>query len=146
MSAADLATSIRAALVANTAITAQLSAYNSSYPIFTRRPVPVDAPYPMILVSPDVSITDNDGINDFRPVQTRDITVYGQNDTAAKYRTIEALAYAIREMFHGIRTSISVSGWHVIDINTTGPIPAPTDDEQTTARLVTLVVQLAKKA
>jgi hypothetical protein len=96
------------------------------------------------MVSPDVSLTDQDGIDDFRPIQERDITVYGLNDTPTRYRIVEGLGYAIREMFHGQRASISVSGWNVIQINARGPIPAPTDDDQTVARMVSLSIELAR--
>lgn len=145
MSAADLAIPFRNALVASSAVTAKLTAYKGSYPVFTHRPVPTDAPYPMIVVSPDISLTDQDGINDFRPVQVRDIAVYGLNDTTAKYRNVEVLGYLVRQMFHGNRLAISVPDWNVVDINAIGPIPAPTDDDKTVARLVSLTVQLARK-
>ena len=91
-------------------------------------------------------ILEQDGIDDFRPIQTRDVTVYGQNDTAAHYRTVESLAYAIRNLFHSQRQSITVTGWGVIQINCQGPIPAPTDDDQMVARMVSLQIQLGKLA
>jgi hypothetical protein len=141
---ANLAQPILTALRASGAITAQLTAYMGSFPIFTRRPAPTDAPYPMIMVSPDISVSDLDGINDFRPQQQRDITVYGQNDTPAKYRVVEAMAYQIRDLFHRQRRALLVAGWSVTDIRAIGPIPAPTDDEQTVGRLVSLTIQLAK--
>jgi hypothetical protein len=145
MSAADLAAPLIAALLGDAAITSQLAAYKGAYPVFNRRPVPVGAPYPMIVVSPDIVVSDQDGIDDFRPIQDRDIAVYGLNSDAAKYRTVEDLAYAVRELFHSVRTAITVPGWHVININASGPVPAPTDDDQTIARLVTLRVELAKQ-
>ena len=146
MSAADLSVPLRSALIASGSITALLSSYKSSYPVFTRRPAPDDADMPIIMVSPDITITDNDGIDDFRPVQTRDITVYGQNSTNAKYRAVEAIGYLIRELFHSNWRSIDVPGWKVVDITCLGPIPAPTDDDQTIARMVSLSIQLAKTA
>lgn len=146
MSAADLAVPLRQALLADSAVTGKLAAYNGSFPIFTRRPTPTDAPYPVVVVSPDVAITDQDGIDDFRPVQTRDIAVYGQNDTADHYRDVESIAYAVRELFHSNRLAISVPNWFVVMINAQGPIPAPTDDDQTVGRLVTLQIQLARLA
>jgi hypothetical protein len=146
MSAADLSIPLRAALVGASTITTLLAVYKGSYPIFTRRPAPADAPYPMIMVSPDISLTEQDGIDDFRPIQERDIIIYGQNDTPAKYRVVEQLGYAVREIFHSNRQSITVSGWGVILITARGPIPAPTDDDQTIARMVSLTIELAKKA
>lgn len=145
MSYPDLAAPLRTALIAEAGITTNLSAYKGSFPVFTRRPAPVDAPFPMILVSPDVAKTDRDGINDWQPIITRDVTVYGQNSTSAKYRTVEDIAFAIHDLFHGQRNAISVSDWHVIQIRARGPIPAPVDDDQTVARMVMLEIQLAQQ-
>ena len=144
MSAADLSIPIRTALLAEATITALLPTYQGSKPIFTRRPAPTDITYPIIMVSPDVSIAEQDGIDDFRPVQERDITVYGQNSTAQKYRDVEAIAFLVRNLFHSQWRSLTVSGWKVVDINCRGPAPAPTDDDQTVARVVSLTVQLAR--
>lgn len=141
---AELAAPIRAALVAEADITGELAAYKGSYPIFTRRPAPADAPYPMILVSSDITATDVDGIADYRPVQVRDIAVYGKNDTAEHYRQVEDIARAVRELFHRQSDAIAVSGWGVTQITASGPRPAPTDDEQTVGRVVELTVQLYK--
>lgn len=144
MSALDLAEPIRDALVAASTITSQLTAYKGSYPIFTRRPAPADAPKLMIMVSPDVAINEQDGINDFRPIQERDVTIYGLNDNAANYRKVETLGYLVRKLFHSERNSISVpAGWNVIQITARGPIPAPVDDDQSVARLVMLRIELA---
>src|SRR5688572_16505570 len=131
MSLADLSIPLREALVAAASVTSQLPAYQGSYPVFTRRPVDAVAPYPMIVVSPDITKTDQDGIDDQRPVIVRDISVYGLNDTPAKYRTVETLARAVHDLFHRNRLAITVSGWAVVAITATGPIPAPVDDDAT---------------
>lgn len=141
---ADLSAPIRAALLADAAITALLPAYLGSRTVFTRRPAPPDAPYPMILVSPDISVSDADGVSDLRPVAERDISVYGENDTAAKYRDVETLARAVRALFHRQRRAISVNGWSVSQIVARGPRPAPVDDTQTVGRVVTLTISLAQ--
>lgn len=148
----DLAAPIRAALVGETDITDLLPAYLGSYPVFTRRPVPDDAPYPMIVVSPDIGDTvtqqaggsSGDGVRDFRPALERDVVVYGKNEPAQNYRDVETIARAVRALFHRARTSISVSGWAVVQVTATAPRAAPTDDEQTVGRVVTLTVQLAR--
>lgn len=146
MSAADLAQPIRDALLANAALVALLDSYKGSFPVFTRRPAPAEVPYPIIMVSPDISINDQDGVNDFRPIQVRDVTVFGLNDAAENYRNVQEMGYMVRTMFHSERLSITVPGWSVIDISASGPIPAPTDDDKTIARLVSLTIQLARKA
>lgn len=139
---ADLSEPIRTALV-GAALAASLPAYGGSKTVFTRRPAPLDAPYPMILVSQDVSVTDDDGVSDRRPVQVRDVVVYGQNDVATHYRAVETLAYAVRALFHRNRKAISVSGWQVVAITAFGPIAGPTDDDKIVARVITLTIQLA---
>lgn len=143
--AADLASPLADALYTNTPLLALLPVYKSpKKTIFTRRPVPSDANYPMIVISPDISLTDADGISDFRPIQERDIVAYGLNDTSEKYRVIEQLGYMLRDQFHRQRDAITVSGWSVVGITARGPFPAPTDDDKTVARLVSLSIQLAR--
>jgi hypothetical protein len=127
-------------------IDAALPAYNSGKAIFTRRPVPSDAPYPMIVISPDVSVSEADGIRDDRPIVVRDIAVYGRNEPAAAYRQVEDIAYAVRHIFHRQRQSLFTNGeYDVIDVRASGPRPAPTDDQQTVGRLVELTVRLSRK-
>lgn len=142
---ADLAASIRNAIIGQSAIVAQLSAYAGGYPVFTRRPVPDGAPYPMVVVSPDVTATDLDGINDYRPVQIRDVAVYGHNDLPASYRQVETIARAVRELFHRQQDSMTVSGWTVTQIVASGPRAAPVDDEKTVGRVVELTIHLYRK-
>jgi hypothetical protein len=140
---ADVATALRAAIIGAASVTTELAAYAGSFPVFTRRPVPDDAPGLVIIVSPDITQSDEDGLSDARPVIIRDISAYGPNDTAANYRKVERIGYALRDLFHRRPTSISVSGWAVARIEAQGPIPAPTDDEQTVGRMVTLAIRLA---
>lgn len=143
---ADLGRPIRDAIVGAAAITALLPAYLGGFPVFTRRPVPDAAPYPMIVVSPDVAAEDQDGINDQRPMLQRDVAVYGRNITGDEYRAAEAVARQVHALFQSQgRLAIAVPGWHVIDINARWPMPAPTDDEQTVGRVVPLTIRLAKQ-
>ncbi len=140
----NLSEPLRIAIVADSGITGQLTAYAGSYPVFTRRPAPSGAPYPMIMISPDVVVTENDGINDDRPSIVRDVAVYGSNENAANYVEVEAIAYALRDLFHRQRASITVSGWTVTDVLALGPRAVPADDEQRIGRAVELTVQLAR--
>ena len=142
-SAPDLSGPVRAALVASSAVTSQLTAYAGSYPIFTRRPAPTDAPYPLIMISPDITLSEEDGVNDFRPVVERDVVVYGQNDTPAHYLAVESIARAVRDLFHRQWRAIDVTDWKVVEIRARGPVPAPTDDDETVGRLVALTISLA---
>jgi hypothetical protein len=141
----NLAEPIRTALVGSATITSNLPAYLGSYTVFTRQPVPADADFPMILVSSGFQGSEEDGLRDERPLLVRDVLVYGQNDTAANYRVVEDIAFAVRALFHRARTAIVVSGWSVVDIVAQGPSPAPVDDEQTVGRRVELTVRLARQ-
>jgi len=139
----DLSVSIRDAVI--DAVGSSLPVYNGGSPVFTRRPVPVGAPFPMVVISSDITMTDEDGVSYLRPVIVRDVITYGRNDTPASYRLVEEIAYALRHAFHRNRQSLSVDEWSVIDVRATGPRSAPTDDDQTVGRLVGLTVRLAKK-
>jgi len=82
----------------------------------------------------------------------RDISIYGQIDVANpstdQYRTVELIAYSLFDQFHRKRPAIAAKnlpkGWSVIQIWATGPKPAPTDDDMTVARVVTLQIELLR--
>jgi hypothetical protein len=141
----DLSTPIRNAIIAETSITSMLDAYKASFPVFTRVPAPDDAPYPMIIAHAQFGGGDEDGVNDLRPIVVRDVSVYGQNDSAEHYRATEALAFNVWELFHRQHNVITVTGWSVTDVRAQLPRPAPTDDEKTVARRVQLTIRLARK-
>ena len=136
----NLVKPIRVAIVADSTITALLGSYQSVASVFTRRPAPEGATYPMIMVSPAVVVSDEDALVERRPVVNHDVIVYGQQDGA--YRDVESVGYLLREKFHRQRFSISPDGYAVIDLVAEGPIPGPTDDEEFIARVVSLQVRL----
>jgi hypothetical protein len=138
----NLSASLRNALLDSAGITANLAKWKGEPSVHTRKPVPGDVSTPYISISPDVAIGNEDGLTSMRPVVVRDIAVFG--DQPDDYRKVEATAYLIRELFHRKRLSISVPGYHVIDIVCTGPIPGPTDDDSTVSRVVTLTIRLVK--
>ena len=140
----DLSIPFLDALLANYSLVELLPAYNNSVPIFTRRPVPTDAPYPMIVVSPDIVKQNLDGYTDLRPKITRDIAVYALNETSANYRLAEQLASMILTQFHHTRHAlVPPDGWMIANIESRGPIPAPTDDDMFVGRVVSIDVLLA---
>lgn len=144
----DLLPSIRAALIANAPITALLPAYLGSYPVFTRRPVPDDAPLPLIVVNPQIQSGEEDGLTDQRPALTHDIVVYGRSGVDGgidHYRTVDDLARRVQQLFHRQRAAVSASGWTITDVTARGPFPAPVDDEQTVGRRVEVTAQLARR-
>src|SRR5437764_1427899 len=106
LNAPDLAQPILFALLHNAQVVSRLPNYVDSKTIFTRRPPPTDAPYPMILISHDIAKQNLDGISDLRPMITRDIAVYGFNDGSINYRTVEALANIVFGQFHRRRAAL----------------------------------------
>lgn len=142
MAAVDLSSPIYAAIIATTDIASDLATYEGEPAIFTRRPVPADCNYPLIVAAGDVLHGDEDFIDSPMPVIVRDIAVYGQNPD--HYRTVEGIALDIRDLFHRQRTSLIISGWTVTDIRCSGPIMAPTDDDATVGRIVTLRIRLSQ--
>ena len=137
----DLASPFYTYLANVSAITSLLGTYLSNPSIHTRRPIPVAAQYPMIVVSPAIAITDEDGLVSRRPVVITDIAAYGQQDS--DYRTIDSLGYLLRSNFHRqSKFSISVSGYDIIDLVASGPVPAPTDDNEQIGRMITVTTRL----
>src|ERR1700754_3686021 len=138
----DLGPALRTAMVSDVNIFTNLGQWNGNPSVFTRRPVPGDANYPMIVVNPDVFLTDEDFINAKNPIVSKDIAVYGQQSTNPQqdqYRVVEDLGYSVRELFHRNKHSITPpTGYSVLDIVATGPIAAPTDDEKFVGRVVNL--------
>lgn len=141
----DLATPLRIALLAEAAVASALPAYKGSKPIFTRVPVPDDAPYPMIVLPTQIDGGEEDGVNDLRPIVVRDVSIYGKNNTADHYRAVETMAFNVWELFHRQRAVLTVPGWTVTSVAAQQPRPAPTDDEDTVGRRVELTVRLARK-
>lgn len=139
----DLSAPIRLSLLENAEICDFLHDYKGSPGIFTRRPVPEDAKYPFIGVSPDIALGNADVLVSLRPIVTRDVVVYGRQPD--DYRDVEACGYLIRDHFHRKRFSIQPEGYSIIDIVASGPIPAPTDDVKTVARLVSLTIRLQRR-
>lgn len=136
----DLAPALRAAILGDASIISLLSDWNGSPAVHTRRPVPSDSTYPMIVINPDSGIGDEDGINSPRPVVLRDVNAYGlkPND----YRSVEAIGYALRALFHRQKGALVIDGYRVINILAAGPFAVGPDDEQIVARAVSLTVSV----
>ncbi len=144
----DLAPALRDAIMAIPAVVAEIDEWKGEPAVFTRRPIPADAPAKIILINPDTSITDADGLTSSRPIVVRDILLIGQKgrpgDAGDHTRAIERAAYALREHFHRTKFTVNPEGFSVIDIRATGPVPAPVDDDSDIARLVSLTIRLRK--
>lgn len=129
------------AITDNQSIVDLLGEWNSGPAVFTRRPTPADAPYPMIVVGPEIARSDNDGISQYRPLVTIDVIVYGQQKQ--DYRRVIEASELVRTLFHRQRHSLIVDNHTVASIRCSGPIPAPVDDDSEVGRAVTLTIQLA---
>jgi len=140
----DLQPPIRQYILNDVTISNLLPAYQGSKTVFTRRPVPPDASYPMIVISSLVSDLENDFVScGGRHISTYDIVVYSTNDDSTNYRTVEQIAYRLATIFHRIpRYALSMpSGSSLIQTTVLGPFPAPTDDTVKVARVVSLNIE-----
>lgn len=145
----DLGPALREALLDDAGIAGDLPEYDDSLAIFTRRPVPDDAPFPMILLPGPSAVGDEDGLVSDRPVWMGDVLIYGNkaapNTPEDQTRKVEALGFKVRRLLHRQKWALQVGGFHVIDIRATGPVPAPVDDDKTIGRVVSLVVRLGRE-
>lgn len=131
---------LRTAIVNTSSITSKLGLYKTSPSVHTRRPVPPEAKYPMVLIGPMVARNDQDGINYFAPVAILDLMVYGtQKD---HYRKVEQVSELLYQLFHRQRGAITVEDYSVTDLRCSGPSPAPVDDDTLVGRRVSLTARL----
>lgn len=138
----DLSVPLREAIISSAEISALLPSYKGSYPVFTRRPIPADAPSVRITISPNVNAMHEDGIADQRLVVTRDIVVSGEND--ADWETVDRIARLVVSLFHRRERNLTVNGWKVVRITATTRGGQPASElEPSVAMVVTLTILLA---
>jgi len=140
----DIAPALRAAIIA---ADFPLAEWNGAPAVFTRRPVPADAPYPFVLINAPVGISDVDFLTTRLPVVHRDVIVYGlQGEGLAgetQYRAVDAMGYQLRTLFHRQPHSVDLlPAYSVVEIVVMGPMIAPTDDERIVGRAVRLRLKL----
>lgn len=140
----DMSQSIRATLVGDAFVSSNLPQYLGGVTVFTRRPAPPDAPYPMVVVDPDKADVDIGGLNFNQLRILADINVYGDNAMAANYRLVEQLGYVIFDLFHRQRFSVQVTGWQTARVWCDGPIQIPSDDDMRIGRLISLTAELVR--
>lgn len=143
---ADLSSALRNAIIANTSIASKLSTWQGSPAVFTRQPIPEDATFPCVVIPYVVSTTDQDFLTSDLTVMVYDIMVYGNiaapgtlNDDT---RTVDAIGFALRDMFHRKRRALGNTSYRVVDIVVNGPNRAPVDDDKTVGRMVTLTLRV----
>lgn len=136
----ELLAPVRDAIVGVSYVTTRLGTYQGTASVHTRRPVPPEAKYPMVVVGPLVSRNDEDGLNYWTPVAVLDLVTYGEQK--AHYREVEQVADALYQLFHRQRGAITVDNYSVVDLRCSGPVPAPVDDDSRVGRRVTLTARL----
>lgn len=147
----DLGPAIREALLTDAFVATNLSTYDNEPAIFTRRPVPSAAVYPLIICNDPTAITDEDGLRSDRPVWgPGDIAIYGHKAKPGtpedQTRLVQQIGLRMRRLFHRQKWALQVGGFHVIDIRASGPVPAPVDDDKTVGRIVSLIVRLGRNS
>lgn len=140
----DLSSQIRSAIVAD-ALSNDIATFSGSKAVFTRRPAPTGAIYPMVFIGPQIGAGQSDYVNGkLRRSIIYDVLTYGQNDDATKYRTVEKIAFAIAKKF--ARPSPFVitvpMGWHIVGISGSTPVPAPTDDLNVVGRMSQIFITI----
>lgn len=141
----DFDAPIRSAIVGDSSITSLLDSYKGSYPVFTRLPVPNDTPYPCVVVSENINLTHDDGINDNRITAVKEVIVYGSaNPPPVEWRLVEQIARLIADLFHRQPDNLNVTGWKVVDIrvNVRG-FPPYEQMAQNIGSVVSLAIQIA---
>lgn len=141
----NLAKSIQDFLLADTNVTSKISVYLNSFAIFTRRPVPEDAKYPMIVVSPLVADTDLDFLRCKRRILSYDIAIYHNNDASANYRLVEELGFYIARKFDKLpRHAMTLpTGVSLVKSLARGPIVGPQDDLVKVSRVIPLELDIS---
>jgi hypothetical protein len=144
----DLGPALREALIGETTISANLSVWDGDPAVFTRRPVPDEAEYPMILLNDPSALSDADGLTSERPIWMGSVAIYGRKAAPGsaedQTRLVQQLGLRVRRLLHRQKWALQVGGFHVIDIRASGPVPAPVDDDKTIGRIVSLIVRLGR--
>lgn len=138
----DLAGPFRTSIISSSSIVNLLGEFNSQPCVFTSRPVPDSVQFPLIMVGPDVTLLDQDGVDDDRPVVQRDIAVYGE--ALKHYRAVEEVGYLLRQLFHRTH-NLEPIGYNLVQMQVLGPRIAPVDDDATVGRLISVTVSLARE-
>lgn len=142
----NLQAALRTAILANDPISDLLGRWQNVPAVLTKRPIPQEAEaLPCIVVSPDISVQDVDLLTVLMPVIIKDIAVYGNHGNDAEYRTVEDVAWKLRDLFHRQPKIIEVDGYSSVTCVATGPFVGPTDDDKKVARIVSLTITLYRR-
>lgn len=135
----DLSVAIRKHLLTIQDFIDIIASYKNSKSVFTYRPVPEDAEYPMSVISTTLGGTDSDYINCFKRNIQYNVILYDKNLSPESYINIERVANSVARSFHRLNpTLLDLTGVNVVSVTASNPFPAPTDDNETIARAITL--------
>lgn len=126
----DLDAAIREAIVNASSVTSLLSSYKGSYPVFTRRPIPADAPYPCIIVMDNTTLAHEDGVDDQRIRVVREIVVYAAAHNplpSEQWRKVDDIGRALVNLFHRNPSIFNITGWTVVDVRVAARGQPPAD-------------------
>jgi len=143
----DLSIPIRSLILATPAIANLIPPYQNSKAVFTRRPAPADATGLMVFVSPMIGGgIDSDFLKSQKREVFHDIVCYGPNDTAANYRKVQEVGFALAQTFHRLNPlKLDMpEGWHLVRAKSFGPMPAPTDDQKIIGRMISVQFLIAQ--
>lgn len=142
----DMLSALRDSVI--TAAGGELEAWNGEPAVFTRRPVPDDAPDLLALINPPAAISEADGLTSLRPIPTHDIAIYGRKGAPGspedQTRAVERIAGLLQLHFHRNRFSVQPDGFSVIGVEVRGPMPAPVDDDATVGQIISVTVRLRR--
>ncbi|WP_427023038.1 tail completion protein gp17 [Aureimonas ureilytica] len=132
-----LADAIYARLAGDALLTASLGTWEGNPSIFTFRPVPDGAEYPIALAAEVVSDVNADAVTARGRQIVRDIAIYGKAES--QFDAVEAAAERVRALFH--RQPLEVDGFRVIVVTASGPMSGPAEPDEI-GRIVTLTIRM----
>ena len=100
-------------------LTAQLSTFNGNPAIFSNMPTPHGAEPPFIMISPPVADTDFDTLKEFDRDITHNIWIVFPNTGSVS--GVDVAAERVRTLFHKVPSTISVTGYQVVQTWARGP-------------------------
>lgn len=144
----NLQPAIRSFALADSTFSNFLTVYNGSKALFTRRPVPEDAVYPLAVVSPAITYRESDFVSGTKHFYlTHDFLIFDTNDSSSSYRAVEDAAFRIRNLFHrlDVNSFNTPSGYRLLLCLADYPIPGATDDLIKVSRVVQLTFDITEE-
>lgn len=139
--------SIRSFLLNDSTFSGYLTDYKGSKSLFTRRPVPEDATYPLAVVSPIITYRESDFVTGKQHFYiTHDLLIFDTNESSSNYRSVEEAAFRARKVLHRLNptTFTMPAGYRLLSCLADFPIPGPTDDLIKVSRIIQLTFDVTE--